>query len=99
MIDLTNMCPDPEPQDETPLPPDHPFADECKALFADHAEAGGWHYGKSMVTRSNKWGLVWRADTYTPDGQRSTRLIVHRPEDAKEIFGTVILPRPDRPLD
>ena len=98
MTDLSKEFPGAVPQDEAPLASDHPFVDECKAYYADHAEAHGWRYGKSVVTRSDKWGLVWRADVYARDGRRSARLVVYRPEDAKEIFGTAYLQPPPEPL-
>jgi len=32
------------------------------SLVSDRAAALGWRLGKSVLTHSNVWGLVWRID-------------------------------------
>jgi hypothetical protein len=46
------------------------FVAACKAVIVDEAERFGWSLGNSLLTRSAKWGLVWRVDFFL-DGQFS----------------------------
>jgi hypothetical protein len=53
-----------------PLVPDHEtvvadeqyFVDACNAVFAEQAQRFEWVFGKSLLTRSHRWGLIWRTD-------------------------------------
>ena len=50
------------PDRETVVTDEQYFVDVCKAAFAAPAQELEWVFGKSLVTRSQGWGLVWRAD-------------------------------------
>lgn len=62
MSQMSVTIPDPEPQDEEILQQDHAFADACMLAMAEDMKNLGWRLGTSIVTRSLRWGLVWRAD-------------------------------------
>jgi hypothetical protein len=49
-------------QGEVVLPDDPSFTEGCMSHFADAAQRFGWRFGKSILTRSSEWGLVWRVD-------------------------------------
>jgi hypothetical protein len=44
------------------------FVDACKALIAEDAERFEWSFGNSLLTRSERWGLIWRVDFTTKYG-------------------------------
>jgi hypothetical protein len=61
MVEAKDMYPPAEPQDETAARDDL-FAQACRDAFA-HVESDlGWKIGNSLVTRSDRWGFIWRAD-------------------------------------
>jgi hypothetical protein len=80
MTDTSKWHPSSTPQDEIALDDESSFVDECMARIADDVERFGWRLGKSIVTRSNEWGLVWRVDLLeTPSLGRIRRIICWRP--------------------
>jgi hypothetical protein len=53
-------------QDEVVLPDDPSFTEACMSQIADSAKKFDWRFGKSILTRSSEWGLVWRMDFELP---------------------------------
>jgi hypothetical protein len=58
------------------MPEDPAFTTKCMAVLADDAKAFGWQFKASILTRSGKWGLVWRADVQRPNENHVIRLAV-----------------------
>lgn len=92
-IEHTDLSPEPTPRMETIVPTDPAFVEECKAHLP--AIASDWRYGKSVMSCSVRWGLVWRADI-TSARVASARIVVWRMPDGG--FGTAYLSRPYDPL-
>ena len=61
--------------DEVVLPADPSFESECMAAISDSAKELKWQFKNSILTRSEKWGLVWRVDFETPGVSASTGFI------------------------
>jgi len=51
-----------EPTDEGSPPKDATFATACKNVLKTFPFAHEWKLGKQLVTHSDQWGDVWRAD-------------------------------------
>lgn len=49
------------PDDESPLM-DQEFSADCRATLRNLFARSEWSLGTQLVTRSDEWGLVWRAD-------------------------------------
>lgn len=47
---------------EQPMPGNTAFAAECMAGLNNFPPVGDWTLGTQLVTHSNTWGDVWRAD-------------------------------------
>jgi hypothetical protein len=77
------LAPDRETVAEYPL-----IADACRAYFAAEMEQLGWSFGNSLLTQSEKWGLIWRAD-FTVHG-RSHPDFINRAVCWTEPDGTVL---------
>jgi hypothetical protein len=58
---------------------DPAFVQECKATFADAAEKLDWHFGDFVLTRSEKWGLIWRIDF----------VVGRKPNEAKTVYRAI----------
>jgi hypothetical protein len=70
--------------DERVLPPDPAFANKCMAALARDAEALGWRYGRSVLSRSDRWGWVWRVDIVGRNGDRPRIVLTWQdPADAE----------------
>jgi hypothetical protein len=85
--------------DETILPADAVLTTKCMAVLAPDAEALGWRYGRSVLSRSDRWGWVWRSDVVTRTGHRS-RIVVtwQSPADAeRSFFAYYSFPEPPLP--
>ena len=65
------------PQNEVEAANESSFADACRARVANEATKFGWHFGNSIVTRSDTWGLVWRVDFRT-SSQLARATLVNR---------------------
>ncbi len=76
MDDVSKLFPGATPQHETVLNDAPSFVEACRAQIADDAERIGWRFGKSIVTRSKEWGLVWRVDLLGPAVLGRTQRIV-----------------------
>jgi hypothetical protein len=62
--------------DREPAVADEPsFVEACKAAFSAEAQQFQWEFEKSLLTRSQRWGLVWRADFVVAGRQRSSHFI------------------------
>ena len=48
--------------DEIIQPADAHFEAECKAEISDISESLGYVFKSSILTKSEKWGLIWRVD-------------------------------------
>jgi hypothetical protein len=64
-----------EPDRETVVADDPSFVEACKAAFTADAQQFEWVFEKSLLTRSQRWGLVWRADFVIAGRPRSSHLI------------------------
>jgi hypothetical protein len=74
------------------------MTERSRRVLAPDAETLNWRYGSCVLTRSERWGLVWRTDVVMPSGRRS-RIVVFwslPPED--EGHGTAYYPFADPPL-
>lgn len=60
-------------EDEVVLAADPSFETECMAAISDAARE--WRFGSSLLTTSDKWGLVWRADFTAPPVSASADFI------------------------
>jgi hypothetical protein len=67
--------------EKPPWVPDHEavvdepsFVEACKEAFTDQAQKLEWVFERSLLTRSQKWGLVWRPD-FVVAGRASPDLI------------------------
>jgi len=54
-----------EPTQERAIEGHPEFTAECKAR-SQYNPAGEWEWGEQLLTQSDQWGLVWRADFKTP---------------------------------
>ncbi len=55
----TLSYPLPFPVDEKPLLPEEPFASACLEHIGPN-----WRLGPPVLTQSEEWGKIWRADGY-----------------------------------
>jgi hypothetical protein len=62
MNEAEKLYPSPEPAGESVATEYPAFVNACRAIVSDNAAALGWHLGRSLLTRSEVWGLVWRID-------------------------------------
>jgi hypothetical protein len=62
---------------------DFEFSTECDEAIADLRKMGGWKLLSKIVTKSRKWGLLWRADFHTTDTEVDfvNRVICRRGDD------------------
>lgn len=92
-----------EPNDETAAGDYTDFAADCAAAVVGIQSCfpQGWVLGKPRITRSDVWGLVWRADLRfpgEPPGGLVNRLVVWRgtgPGGLLVAVGQDIAPLPD----
>jgi hypothetical protein len=63
------------PDRETVVTDKPSFVEACKAAFSAEALQLQWVFEKSLLTRSQRWGLVWRADFIVAGRPRSSHLI------------------------
>ncbi len=56
------LFPSPEPDGETVVSESPAFVDACTSRICEFATELGWTLEKSVLTRSDMWGLVWRID-------------------------------------
>jgi hypothetical protein len=63
------------PDRETVITDEPSFVEACKAALSAEAQKFQWVFEKSLLTRSHRWGLVWRADFVVAGRQRSSHFI------------------------
>jgi hypothetical protein len=85
-----HACPGTAPENETTVLSDPKFIEQCKIDL--EAEALGWRFGASLLTRSDNWGLIWRADILTRRNTRARVAIWRRP--GTNGFGTAYFSKP-----
>jgi hypothetical protein len=86
MDETSKWHPNPTPQCETVVDDEPSLVEACMARIADDVERCGWRLGKSIVTRSEEWGLVWRIDLLgAPLLGRIRRIICWRPPGGDDI--------------
>jgi len=79
MKEIKRLFPNPSPEGEAPVTESAVFVRACMSLVSDRAAALGWHLGKSVLTQSNVWGLVWRIDFLAkghPEGLRDVNRMI-----------------------
>ena len=57
--DIADQVPPMVPQDETPVADDAAFLSDCRVQLGD---TSGWTMGNTLLTNTDQWGLIWRAD-------------------------------------
>jgi hypothetical protein len=62
------------PDSETVVADETSFVEACKAAFSAEAQQFQWVFEKSLLTRSQRWGLVWRADFVVAGRPKSSHL-------------------------
>jgi len=72
MNDTQKLYPSAEPNGETAAAENSVFVNACMSMISDRAAALGWHLGRSLLTRSDVWGLVWRIDFKAKDHPESS---------------------------
>jgi hypothetical protein len=63
------------PDRETVVADEPSFVEACKSAFTAEAQQFEWVFEKSLLTRSQRWGLVWRADFVVAGRSKSSHLI------------------------
>jgi hypothetical protein len=61
------LSPPVAPDCESPAAPDASFLETCLALSREMADPARWELGVPLLTKSEKWGFVWRSDFKIPD--------------------------------
>jgi hypothetical protein len=89
MTDSDSLFPDIVPgKSEIEVPNEPSFVAACMADIADHVERCGLRFGNSILTRHDRWGLVWRVDILAEhESGRTTRYICWRPPDMEDGIG------------
>ena len=62
MNEIQKLFPSPESDGEAAVAESPAFVTACNSIVSDRATALGWRLGKSILTHSDVWGLVWRID-------------------------------------
>lgn len=65
------------PDGETKVEDNAAFLAACSSKASSFATAHGWYLGGSVLTHSDKWGLVYRID-YRIKGQTPNSSVVNR---------------------
>jgi len=90
-----------EPKEEIVLLDEPTFLNACKTLIAEDAEKFEWSFGKSLLTRSERWGLIWRVDfvtRYSPAPNCTNRIMCWRDASGSAIGLWIAFSRPIAPL-
>lgn len=76
-------------EDEVELPADPSFSSACMKRLSNVESKLGWRFGRSILTRSKKWGLIWRVDLQPPEASNKStflsRIVCWRASDEDEI--------------
>lgn len=93
----SEYVPGPKPDGETIIPSDPKFVEKCRAVFADDAKEYGWQFGQSVLSKSEQWGTVWRADIISPNNYPA-RVVVWWPDPDGQSYGKGHIALVDAPL-
>jgi hypothetical protein len=63
------------PDNEIVVADEMSFVEACKAALSADAQAFQWVFGKSVVSRSQRWGLIWRVDFVIAGRPKKARMI------------------------
>jgi hypothetical protein len=63
------------PEGETVVAENLIFVNACMSVVSIDASSLGWRLGKSVLTHSDVWGLVWRIDFQVPGQSEDSELI------------------------
>jgi hypothetical protein len=85
-------------QDEVLLPVDPAIAERSRRVLARDAEMLGWRYGPCVLTRSERWGLIWRTDITQRTGTRSRIVVFWSVPLEDEGYGMAYYPFAEPPL-
>jgi hypothetical protein len=89
-MDISSICP-PEPEDGENMASDEPdFVSHCQAEVVAMAD-GPVVWTDQLLTHSQKWGLIWRADYWEHNQENEddpTRVVCFRRSDG--VFGMTI---------
>jgi hypothetical protein len=85
------LCPGPVPEGETAVAENPSFVSACTAVASRRAAALGWRLGKSILTQSDRWGLIWRIDFQYQgiNWPLVNRFVCWSPEGDPVVYGTV----------
>jgi hypothetical protein len=86
MRHYTEYVPGPTPDGDTILPFDPKIVEKCVAVFADDAREFSWQFGPSVLSKSERWGTVWRADVISPRNYPA-RVVVWSPDSGGQGYG------------
>jgi hypothetical protein len=84
--------------DEVLLPADPEMTERSRRVLAPDAEMLNWRYGPSVLSRSERWGMIWRTDILKPSGTRSRIVVFWSIPLEDEVYGTAYSPFADPPL-
>jgi hypothetical protein len=84
--------------DETLLPADSAMAERSKRVLAPDAETLNWRYGACVLTRSERWGLIWRTDVFLRSGSRARVVVFWSLPLEDEHYGTCFYSSAEPPL-
>lgn len=84
--ETSKWFPNRTPQHETVVDDALSFVEACRARIVDDVERDGLRLGRSIVTRSEEWGLVWWVDMLGEfSGDRGRRIICWQLPDSDGI--------------
>jgi hypothetical protein len=75
MNQTQRLYPSPVPEGETTAAEEPAFVHACMSTASDLAAAHDWRLGRSILTHSDVWGLVWRIDFRVKDQSQESKLI------------------------
>jgi hypothetical protein len=78
------------------------FEEQCRAHFKAIAERQHWIISNSRATKSENWGLVWRADFliagYSPKTPLVNRLVCWKDKESGELSSNIAIGQEVQPL-
>ncbi len=88
--------PGPVPDGETPVLENPTFVNACMSVVSGRAASIGWRLGKSILTRSDVWGFVFRIDLQSKHQVQSAevghRFICWRAQEDDAVMGSALIP-------
>jgi hypothetical protein len=84
--------------DEVLLPTDPAMTERSKRVLAPDAELLSWRYGPCVLTRSDRWGLIWRTDVSLRSGSRARIVVFWSLPLEDEGYGMAFYSSADPPL-